>query len=103
MFDVAAVDQHQRADRRRSSFAAVADERLLLGLEQPRAIEQLRVLVGPIVLAPNDHRRLDEPVSDGRRERVAEDDRHAFLDELLLVGRRRQADHRQRVEIADRL
>ena len=72
----------------------------LLGLKDLNPVEELDLLIHQVIPSPNDDRRLDEALPDGRCKRVAEDD---VLRRGLRVRCSCQAHERVRVEIANRL
>ena len=76
---------------------AVALDHLFLELEQRHAVQELGHRIGEVVLAPDDHRRLDVAVRDRLRQRVAVDD---LLGRRLGMRRRRQTDEQMGIEVA---
>lgn len=87
--DVLGYDEHDRVDGRHPGRRGVGGDRLALRIEQRRAVGELGQRILPVIPTPDDDRRLDEPVGDRCRERVAKDD---LAIRRLLVGRRSQSD-----------
>ena len=91
-------DEHDGVDRLRQVLAPGDEPAFPLALSRVMPSVSLVAAIGPIILAPDDHRRLDQLVGDRCGERVAEDD---LILRRVLVRRSGKSEQHPRVEVAD--